>query len=254
MAASDSRERAGAAPADGADGRPAAADIPRAAAPVVCARFENLGDDGAPARLGIMGGTFDPIHFGHLACAEQAREAFGLNGVVFIPTGRPAFKRDRAVTDGSVRLAMCRAAVADNPAFDVSPMEVDRPGLTYAVDTLRVLRAHYPANVELVFIAGADAVLSIARWHESEEVARLARFAAATRPGFTVTDAFKEELARRGAFTVDYFEVTALAISSSYLRERAAAGDTLRYLTPEPVRALIEEHGLYRRSEEREAR
>ena len=220
--------------------------VERGAAPVVCERFDDLGADGVPVRLGIMGGTFDPIHLGHLACAEQAREAFGLAAVVFIPTGRPAFKRDRAVTDGRLRLEMCRAAVASNPAFDVSPLEVDRPGVTYAVDTLRALAAHYPPNVELFFIAGADSILSIARWHKSAEVARLARFAAATRPGYVVTDEFKAELAARGDFRVDYFEVTALAISSSYLRQRAASGLSLRYLTPEPVRALIDERGLYR--------
>lgn len=230
--------------AQGAGGAPAAVGEGHPA--VVCPRFDGVGSDGAPVRLGIMGGTFDPIHQGHLACAEQARETFGLAGVVFIPTGRPAFKRDRAVTDGAVRLEMCRAAVAGNPAFAVSSLEVDRPGITYAVDTLRALRDHYPANVELFFIAGADAILSIARWHESAEVAHLARFAAATRPGFAVTEPFKEELASRGAFQVDYFEVTALAISSSYLRERAARGLSLRYLTPDPVREIIEARGLYR--------
>ena len=227
---------AASAPAAAREGRPA----------VVCPRFDGVGADGAPVRLGIMGGTFDPIHQGHLACAEQAREAFGLAGVVFVPTGRPAFKRDRAVTDGAVRLEMCRAAVAGNPAFAVSPLEEDPPRITYAEDTLRALRHHYPPNVELFFIAGADAILSIARWHESAEVARLARFAAATRPGFEVTESFKEELASRGAFRVDYFEVTALAISSSYLRERAARGLSLRYLTPDPVREIIEARGLYR--------
>ena len=218
----------------------------RGAVPVVCERFDDLGSDGAPVRLGIMGGTFDPIHLGHLACAEQAREAFGLSAVVFIPTGRPAVNREGALPGGRKRVEMCRAAVASNPAFDVSALEVDRPGITYAVDTLRALAAHYPPNVELFFIAGADSILSIARWHKSEDVARLARFAAATRPGYVVTDEFKAALAEQGDFRVDFFEVTAMAISSSYLRQRAASGLSLRYLTPEPVRALIDGRGLYR--------
>ena len=111
---------------------------------VISERFDDLGRDGAPARLGIMGGTFDPIHIGHLACAEQAREAFGLDGVLFVPAGNPVFKKDRAVTPAGMRLAMCRLAVASNPAFDVSAVEVERGGDTYTVDTLRQLRAHYP--------------------------------------------------------------------------------------------------------------
>lgn len=228
-----------------------AADGGRGRAPVVCGRFDDMGADGAPARLGIMGGTFDPVHYGHLACAEQAREALGLDGVVFIPAGRPAFKRDRPVTPGPVRLALCRAAVADNPAFDVSALEVARPGITYAVDTLRILRAHYPANVELVFIAGADAIASLPRWRESGQLAHLARFAAAARPGYEVGDELKDALATRDGFAVDYFEVTPLDISSSDLRARAAHGRSLRYLTPEPVRALIGDYGLYRSEGER---
>lgn len=230
--------------ADGA----AAADAACGRAPVVCERFDDLGADGTPARLGFMGGTFDPVHYGHLACAEEAREALRLDGVVFIPTGRPAFKRDRPVTPGVVRLALCRAAVADNPAFDVSPLEVERPGITYAVDTLRTLRDHYPANVELVFIAGADAVSSLPRWRESDQLAHLARFAAAARPGYAVSDELKDALAAQGGFVVDYLTPMSLDISSSDLRERAAAGRSLRYLTPEPVRALIGAYGLYRAS------
>lgn len=214
--------------------------------PVVSARFDDLGADGAPARLGIMGGTFDPIHIGHLACAEQAREAFGLDAVVFIPTGVPAFKRDRAVTPAPDRLAMCRLAVLPNRHFDVSSLEIDRPGVTYAVDTVRALRAHFPANVELFFITGADSILSIARWRESAAVASLTRFIAVTRPGYVVTDAFKAELASLGDYDVSYLEVTALAISSSALRERVHDGFSLRYLTTLPVCDYIYRHGLYR--------
>ena len=214
--------------------------------PVVCERFDNLGADGAPVRLGIMGGTFDPIHIGHLACAEQAREAFSLDTVVFIPTGNPAFKRDRAVTPAADRLAMCRLAVASNPAFDVSALEIERGGVTYTVDTLRQLRAHYPGNVELFFITGADAVASIVRWRESEAVARLARFIAVTRPGYDLGEDARRALAA-SPFLVDYLEATALSVSSSDLRRRVAEGKSIRYLTMARVVDYVAEHGLYRK-------
>ena len=114
---------------------------------VICERFDDLGSSGAPARLGIMGGTFDPIHIGHLACAEQARVAHNLDAVVFIPTGIQPFKRDQQVTPADMRLEMCRLATATNPFFDVSAVEIERAGETYTVDTLRQLHAHYPDNV-----------------------------------------------------------------------------------------------------------
>ena len=218
----------------------------RAAAPVVCERFDDLGADGRPARLGIMGGTFDPIHIGHLACAEQAREALGLDAVVFIPAGVPVFKRDRHVTPAADRLAMCRLAVADNPRFDVSSIEIDRGGDTYTVDTLRQLRAHYPENVELCFITGADAVCSILQWRESAAIADLARLIAVTRPGYELSPERRELIARQGHFRVDYLEVTALSVSSSDLRARVAAGASVRYLTTQRVCDYIGEHGLYR--------
>ena len=150
-----------------------------AAAPVVCERFDDLGADGRPVRLGIMGGTFDPIHIGHLACAEQAREAFSLDAVVFIPAGKPAFKLKRDVTPAEQRFEMCRLAVQGNPAFDVSRIEIDRPGVTYTADTLRQLREHYPGNVALFFITGADAVCSILKWRESAAIASMAELIAA---------------------------------------------------------------------------
>ena len=119
-----------------------------------------------------------------MACAEQAREAFGLDAVVFVPAGSPVYKKHQKVTCAKRRLEMCRLAVESNPAFDVSALEIERGGDTYTVDTLRELRAHYPDNVELFFITGADAVANIVRWRESRAVAGLSRFIAVTRPGF----------------------------------------------------------------------
>ena len=214
-------------------------------ATVISARFDSLGADGAPCRLGIMGGTFDPIHVGHLACAEQAREAFSLDAVIFVVAGCPVYKKGKGVTDARIRLEMCRLAVESNPFFDVSSIEVDRAGDTYTVDTLRQLRAHYPENVELFFITGADAVVDIVRWRESAQVAALARFIAVTRPGFELASAHKRLLAEGSEFSVSYLEVTALAVSSSDLRKRVARGESIRYLTMACVRDYIESHGLY---------
>ncbi len=213
--------------------------------PVVSRLFDGLGSDGAPRRLGIMGGTFDPIHIGHLACAEQAREAFDLDAVVFVVAGTPAFKQDKRVSPAADRLAMCAAAVASNPHFDVSSIEVDRPGVTYTADTLRELRAHYPDNVELWFITGADAVCSILKWRESEVVARLARIVAVTRPGWELSEQQRRVIEEHGAFCVHTLQATGLAVSSTDLRRRVARGLSIRYLTMQRVLDYISEHGLY---------
>lgn len=214
----------------------------------ICERFDLLGREHPERtyRLGIMGGTFDPIHIGHLAAAEQARDAFGLDAVVFIPTGQPVFKRDKQVTPADMRLDMCRLAVADNPAFCVSSIEIDRGGDTYTVDTLRALRSYYPENVELYFITGADAMMSIIKWRESGAIADLAHLIAVTRPGFVMTDEYKRELAEHADFDVTYLEVTALSVSSSMLRAWVAEGRSIRYLTTLSVYDYIKAKGLYR--------
>lgn len=214
----------------------------------VCNRFDRLGFD-QPQRtfkLGIMGGTFDPVHIGHLACAEQARDAFGLDAVVFVPTGNPVFKRGRNVTPAHQRLEMCTMATADNASFDVSSLEIDRGGDTYTVDTLRQLRAFYPDNVDLYFITGADAVLSILKWRDSAAIANLAHLIAVTRPGSEITEEFKAELAVKTGFDILYLQMTALSISSSMLRGFVAAGKSIRYLVPHCVYDYIERTGIYR--------
>lgn len=214
----------------------------------VCERFDDLGFD-CPERtyrLGIMGGTFDPIHIGHLACAEQARDAFDLDAVIFVPAGNPVFKKDAHVTPAAMRLQMCRLAVASNPAFDVSAIEIERGGDTYTVDTLRQLRAHYPENVELYFITGADAMMSIIKWRDSAAIAGLAYLIAVTRPGFVMTEAYKRELVEHADFDVRYLQMTALSISSSMLREWVAQGRSIRYLTTLGVVDYVRSKGLYR--------
>ena len=210
------------------------------------ADLPELGQDGSRTyRLGIMGGTFDPIHNGHLVTAEQACNDLGLDVVVFVPAGSPAFKQDRRVSTPEDRHAMTLLATADNPRFLVSRVEVDRPGITYTVDTLELLRSHYPDNVELYFITGADAIIDIISWRDAERIAELAHLVGATRPGYDLENARASIDASGIDFKVSYLEVPALAISSSDLRRRVATGQSLRYLTSDAVVGYIEKRGLY---------
>ena len=196
-------------------------------------------------RLGIMGGTFDPIHNGHLVAAEQSFDDLDLDVVVFMPAGRPAFKQDKNVTSGEHRYAMTLLATSDNPHFLASRFEIDRDGVTYTAETLRLLRQVYPENVEFYFITGADAVAEIVTWRDAADIARLATVVAATRPGYDLDHAWDTIAASPYDFDVIYLEVPALAISSSYLRERVGAGQSLRYLTPDPVTGYIHKHELF---------
>jgi nicotinate-nucleotide adenylyltransferase len=193
-------------------------------------------------RLGVMGGTFDPIHFGHLVAAEEALVQFNLDKVLFMPTGRPVRKTHRHVSSGEDRYLMSVIATASNPDFEVSRMELDRPGDTYTVDTMSALRAQHGANAELFFITGADAVREILTWKDAERFAGLCTFIAASRPGYesAVLDA-----GGRPAPNVEYMEVPALAISSSDIRERVRTRRPIRYLLPEAVASYIYKNGLY---------
>ena len=202
-------------------------------------------DPGREYRLGIMGGTFDPIHYGHLVTAEQAREALELDLVLFMPAGTPAFKLGTRVTPAEDRYAMTLLATAANPAFDASRFEIDRTGVTYTVDTLSVMREVYPDNVRLFFITGADAVLDIVRWRDAERIADLATLIAATRPGYDIEQAKARVSASDMGFDVRYIEIPALAISSTNIRERVAAGKSIRYLTSDSVIGYIRKNGLY---------
>lgn len=197
-------------------------------------------------RLGIMGGTFDPIHYGHLVTAEQAREALDLDLVLFMPAGSPAFKEDDVVTSAEDRYAMTVLATAANAVFIASRFEIDRDGTTYTVDTLRALREHYPDNVKLFFITGADAILDIVTWHDAESIAGLATLIAATRPGYDINQACERVEASGISFDVRYIEIPALAISSTNIRQRVREAKSIRYLTSESVMGYIRKNGLYR--------
>ena len=209
-------------------------------------RFDTLGANGAPVRLGLMGGTFDPIHIGHLRVAEEMRCSLALDAVLFIPTGNPVFKKDQDVTDAHLRLQMCRRAVQGNPHFDVCSIEVEREGLTFTVDTLCVLRDHYPQNVQLYFIVGSDSAYTIGKWRGVQEIAQLASLAvAAGRPGSANGDELRDAILAAAPFDLHIVQVSPLKVSSSDLREELAGGGRGRYLVPDAVRAFIAEHGLY---------
>ncbi|MGI6755397.1 MAG: nicotinate-nucleotide adenylyltransferase [Atopobiaceae bacterium] len=196
-------------------------------------------------RMGIMGGTFDPIHNGHLVCAEEAFDDLNLDVVVFMPAGNPAFKQDRYVSLPEHRYAMTLLATSDNPHFLASRFEIERPGITYTVETLSLLREMYPSNVELYFITGADAIQEIASWKDADKLSSIARLVGATRPGYDLAQA-RENIEDSGThFDVIYLEVPALAISSSDLRKRVEHQQSLRYLTPDPVTGYIHKHKLY---------
>jgi nicotinate-nucleotide adenylyltransferase len=190
-----------------------------------------------------MGGTFDPIHYGHLVTAEEAVVQFGLDLVVFVPTGQPWMKADRRVSPAEDRYLMTVVATASNPRFRVSRIEIDRDGPTYTVDTLRALAEEHP-DAELYFITGADAILEIVEWKDPDEALSLAHFIAATRPGHDLSRF--EAAASTHHPRVSIMNIPALAISSSDIRERVREGRAIRYLLPEGVKSYIEKAGLYR--------
>ncbi|HEU4325117.1 MAG TPA: nicotinate-nucleotide adenylyltransferase [Roseiflexaceae bacterium] len=197
-----------------------------------------------PTRIGVLGGTFDPIHYGHLAIAEEARAALGLERVLLVPAAQQPFKQGITVTPAERRLEMVRLACQGNPAFEASPVELERPGPSYTVTTLEELHARL--DVELLFIVGGDAVRDMPRWRRAPELPALAQIVIVQRPLVTLDLArLVEELPQlRGHYTL--LEGPSIELSSTELRARVAAGRPIRYLVPDPVAAYIAEHGLYR--------
>lgn len=234
--------------------------------------LEQLGKDGAPCNLGILGGTFDPIHRAHLSCAWEVSSALGLDALVLLPAGVPVFKKDQQVTDGQVRAQMCATALscekeerrqlavlleevgllsearwcASETVFVCSRLEIDRAGDTFTIDTLETLRSLFPQNVELYFVVGADAFESFEKWHRAEDILRIAHLAIPTRPGWDASVLLASLESVPSARGITSVPVTALAVSSSMVRARAACGRTLEGLVPEAVLADIERQGLYR--------
>jgi nicotinate-nucleotide adenylyltransferase len=197
-----------------------------------------------PGSLGVFGGTFDPVHLAHLAVAEAARDAQGLERVLFIPAGSPPHKLGHAITDAEDRLAMVELAIAGNPAFDVSRMELDRSGPSFTVDTLEALAA---TTRDLTLIVSAEAFLELPSWHEPRRLLELARLVVLPRDGYPdAGQAFLDAAFPGVATRAVFLDGPRLRISASELRDRAASGRSLRYLVPDAVAAYIGDHGLYR--------
>jgi nicotinate-nucleotide adenylyltransferase len=191
-----------------------------------------------------MGGTFDPIHHGHLVAASEVSNRFDLDQVLFVPTGVPYQKRGRPVSSAEDRYLMTVVATASNPRFSVDRVDIDRPGATYTVDTLRELRARHP-EAQLFFITGADALGQILSWHRIEELFELAHFVGVTRPGYELDD----DHLPRGSVTL--VPVPAMAISSTECRRRVRDGRPVWYLVPDGVVQYISKRCLYQEASDR---
>jgi len=193
-------------------------------------------------RLGVMGGTFDPIHHGHLVAASEVLSWFDLDEVVFVPTGQPYQKSRREVAPAEHRYLMTVVATASNPRFTVSRVDIDRPGPTYTIDTLTDLAGAHP-DADLYFITGADALTDILGWRSAQEMFRLAHFVGCTRPGYDMTASTLDQMP---SDRVTVVEIPALTISSTDCRSRTARGEPVWYLVPDGVVQYISKHRLYR--------
>jgi nicotinate-nucleotide adenylyltransferase len=202
--------------------------------------------DKPPERIGVMGGTFDPIHNGHLVAGSEVADRFGLDVVIYVPTGHPWQKRDKVVTAAEDRYLMTVIATAANPQFLVSRVDIDRPGDTYTVDTLKDIQRRYP-DAELYFITGADALERIVTWRHWEDVFNLAHCVGVTRPGYDLADAGEALRSQVDSDRLSLVNIPAMAISSTDIRERAADGRSVWYLVPDGVVQYIGKTALYRR-------
>ncbi len=197
-------------------------------------------------RIGIMGGTFDPIHLGHLVIAEAVRDRFQLERVLFVPAASPPHKENAGLTAASHRYLMTVLAVQSHPSFFASDIEMNRSGPSYTIDTVREMVRIYGAAADLYFITGADAIIELPTWREPERLLELCQFVAATRPG---CNGLEEVIARYGdigAGRIHRLETPELAISATDIRERVKQGKSVRYIVPDAVEHYIQKEGLYR--------
>lgn len=205
------------------------------------------GDPRAP-RVGILGGSFDPVHLAHLIIAEEARVQLHLEKVLFVPAGQPYMKAGRGITPAGQRLEMVRLAVASNPHFEASSIDLDRPGPSYTVDTLEVLRDTLPQGRELYFIIGWDSLASLPMWRHPQRILEMCWLVAVPRPGVERPDVKDLERSIPGVSSrIIMLEKPILSISSTELRDKVGRGVSIRYLIPEPVEQFIAEKGLYRK-------
>lgn len=198
-------------------------------------------DPGPEQRVGLLGGVFDPVHNGHLIAAEAAREACGLNRVMFIPASDPPHKRYAGMASAQARAEMVRLSIQDHPCFDLSPIELRRPGPSYTADTLSELRQALGEGVSLFLIIGADNVTEIGAWHRPDRILSLATVVVVRRPGAAPDRA--DPALTRG---MQFVETPLIEISSTDIRRRVREGRSIRYLVPREVENYIYEHGLYR--------
>ena len=196
--------------------------------------------EGPPRRIGIMGGTFDPVHHGHLVAASEVAHRFALDRVIFAPTGQPWHKDAIPGATAEDRYLMTVLATSGDPRFDVTRVDVDRPGPTYTIDTLTELRSTAPATADWYFITGADALLEISNWHRTDDIAAMAHLVGVTRPGHVLHPPSLPP----DRWTL--LEIPAMAISSTDIRRRVRLGAPIEYLVPWSVAAFIAKRGLYR--------
>ena len=199
----------------------------------------------AVAVAGLLGGTFDPVHIGHLILAETARELLALDHVYFVPAGDPPHKRGAVIAQAQDRLAMLHLAIDDNPHFSISHIDLDRPGPHYSVDLVQLLQRQLGAGVELWFLMGLDSLIDLPTWHDPDRLRRLVRLAAATRPGYKVNWAPLEAVMPGLSREVTLLPMPGVSIASHNLRQKLEQGRSVRYQVPEAVRQYICGHGLY---------
>jgi nicotinate-nucleotide adenylyltransferase len=199
-------------------------------------------------KIGVLGGTFDPIHLGHLIVAEDLREKLGLSEMLFIPAGRPWLKLEegKPISAAEHRLAMVRLAVASSPHFKVATVEIDRPGISYSIDTVQELKAELGAGAEIYFIVGPDALAGLPKWKEPARLVEECRIVSIGRPGHAKANLRRLERSIPGASQrILLVNVPQIDISSTDIRRRVAQGLSIRYLVPEAVEKYIKEHKLY---------
>jgi len=198
-------------------------------------------------RIAVMGGTFDPIHYGHLIVAEAVRSEFKLDKILFMPVGNPPHKSDRKVTSADLRYTMTFLATMTNPYFDVSDLEINRIGYSYTIDTMTQLQKNLK-DTEIYFIVGADAVHDIFTWKEPEKLFKMCKIVAVTRPGYNKEQLYLEVEQIRKDYNgkICFFEAPSFDISSSSIRQRVNTGDTIKYMLPEEVEKYIYKLGLYK--------
>jgi nicotinate-nucleotide adenylyltransferase len=197
-------------------------------------------------RIGVIGGTFDPIHLGHMLIAKETNAHLELDRVLFVPAGAPPHKVGHTISDPESRLEMVQLAISGHPNFGISRIDVDRRGPSYTVDTIRLLRDEWGMDAEIYFLIGADSLVDLPIWHQPEHLLRLCQVVALRRPGYEVDLDELDQLLPGAAFLVRMMDIPMLDISSTEIRQRVRQGHSIHGLVPPAVERYIDKHGLYR--------